>query len=157
MTFVRPLGTILPVAVATMSMGLKQAQVRARQNKTISENAMARPAGDGGLSTISSAAGRNAISSRSRRVTSREGNGTIFLAVLSADFMDTSLYAVKRCVAAAGLDQLVVAAVLDETSTLDGHDAIGPAHGRKAVRDDEDGAALGDLIHVVLDDALALI
>ena len=48
-------------------------------------------------------------------------------------------------------------AVLDEAAALDGDDAVGAAHGREAMGDDQHGAALRDLAHVLLDDALALI
>jgi hypothetical protein len=50
-----------------------------------------------------------------------------------------------------------VVAVLDEAAALDGDDAVGAAHGREAMGDDQHGAALRDLAHVLLDDALALI
>ena len=36
-------------------------------------------------------------------------------------------------------------------------DAVGATHGGEAVRDNDDGAPLGDLDHVVLDDALAFV
>ena len=64
MTLVRPLGTILPVAEATMSIVPHQDQTSAAQNSTAIVTAIARPIGDGGVSTISSAAGRKASSSR---------------------------------------------------------------------------------------------
>jgi hypothetical protein len=50
-----------------------------------------------------------------------------------------------------------VVAVLDEAAALDGDDAVGAAHGREAMGDDQHGAALRDLAHVLLDDALALV
>ena len=64
MTLVRPLGTIFPVAEATMSIVPQEAQASAAQNSRMMTAAIARPIGDGGVSTISSAAGRNASSSR---------------------------------------------------------------------------------------------
>jgi len=51
---------ILPVAEATISTRPKNAQARARQNRATMLNTIVRPAGDGGVSTISSAAGRKA-------------------------------------------------------------------------------------------------
>ena len=63
----------------------------------------------------------------------------------SAGFMETRLQAMERGVAAAGADQLVVGAVLDEPAALDGEDAVGAAHGGQAVGDDQHRAALGDL------------
>src|SRR5258708_21940724 len=63
-TLVRPLGTIFPVADATMSMVPHHAQVSAAQNNRMMVTPIARPIGDGGVATISSAAGRNASSSR---------------------------------------------------------------------------------------------
>jgi hypothetical protein len=53
--------------------------------------------------------------------------------------------------------QFVVRPVLDDAAALDGDDSIGAAHGRQAVSDHEHGAALAYLLHVVLDDSLALI
>jgi hypothetical protein len=48
-------------------------------------------------------------------------------------------------------------AVLDQAAALERDDAIRRPHGREPVRDDEDGARLGDLHHVLLNDALALV
>ena len=48
-------------------------------------------------------------------------------------------------------------AVFDQPTALKRHDAVGRTHRREPVRDDEDGAPFGDLLHVVLDDALALV
>src|ERR1700730_12639470 len=159
MVLVRPLVMILPGAEATMSILPNAAQPSARQNRAMIVTPIARPVGEGGDSTISRAAGRNAISSRSRRAF---GNGTTLADfvdsdVMDSDFMDATLHAVEGGIAPTGSDQLVVRAVLDKAAALNGHDAIAGAHGREAVRDDEDGAALGDLAHVLLDDALALV
>src|ERR1700755_2077348 len=101
MTLVRLLGTILPVADATMSMVPHHAQASAAQNIVMTTIAMARPAGEGGVSTLFSAAGRKASSSRPRRPRS----GTILPTDSSADFMDASLQAMERGITAAGLDQ----------------------------------------------------
>ena len=122
---------------------------------------IARPVGEGGDFTISSAAGRNAISSRSRRLRAF-GNGTILADFVDSDFMDSdfmdaTLHAVEGGIAPTGSDQLVVRAVLDKPAALNGHDAVAGAHRREAVRDDEHRAALGDLAHVLLNDALALV
>src|SRR5262249_23446946 len=152
MTLVRPLGMIFPCAEATMSILPNAAQASARQNMAMMVAPMARPIGEGGVSTTSSAAGRKASSSRSRRSRSF-GNGITLL----ADFMDAGLHAVEGGVAAAGPDQLVVGAVLDQAATLDRDDAVAAAHHREAVGDDEHGAALGDLAHVLLDDPFALV
>ena len=75
MTLVRPLGMILPGAVATMSTVPRQAQASASTNTMMIVAPIARPIGEGGVSTISSAAGRKA-SSWSRRRTRLSGNGT---------------------------------------------------------------------------------
>src|SRR5215472_9811732 len=139
---VRPLGMILPWADATMSIFPNAAQASARQNMAMMVTPTARPIGEGGVSTTSSAAGRNASSSRSRRSRAL-GNGMTLL----ADFINASLHAIEGCVAPAGPDQLVVGAVLDQAAAVDGDDAVAPAHRRQAVRDDEHGAALGDLLH----------
>jgi hypothetical protein len=62
MTLVRPLGTIFPVVAATISIVPAHAQLTATQNSKIIVAPIARPTGDGGVSAISSAAGRNASS-----------------------------------------------------------------------------------------------
>jgi hypothetical protein len=60
MTLVLPLGTIFPLADATMSIVPHQAHTSPAQNSRMIVDPIARPIGDGGVSTISSAAGRNA-------------------------------------------------------------------------------------------------
>src|ERR1700730_10610216 len=156
MVLVRPLVMILPGAEATMSILPNAAQPSARQNRAMIVTPIARPVGEGGDSTISSAAGRNAISSRSRRA-GVFGNGTTLADFMESDFMDATLHAVEGGIAPTGSDQLVMRAVLDQAAALNGHDAVAGAHRREAVRDDEDRATLGDLAHVLLDDALALV
>jgi len=54
---------ILPVADATMSIVPNHDQISARQNSRMMFATSRRPIGDGGVSTISSAAGRKASSS----------------------------------------------------------------------------------------------
>jgi hypothetical protein len=63
----------------------------------------------------------------------------------------------QRCIAAARLDQRVMGAVLDQAAALERDDAIRRPHGREPVRDDQNRPPLGDLLHVLLNDALALI
>ena len=65
-TLLRPLGTILPWAVAMIAIVPIEAQPIARHNAAAMTNAIVRPTGAGGVSTISNAAGKNARS-RSRR------------------------------------------------------------------------------------------
>src|SRR3954454_23136981 len=151
MILVRPVATILPGAVATISILPKAAQASARQNRAMMVMATARPIGEGGVSTISSAAGRKASSSRSRPWR-RLGNGMTAL----ADFMNAPLHAIEGRVTSAGPEQLFVRAVLDQATAIDGDNPVGRAHGRQAVSDDNDGPALGDIAHVLLNDALAL-
>jgi hypothetical protein len=79
------------------------------------------------------------------------------LAALSGGFMDPSLEAVEGGIASSDLDQILVHAVLDEALGVERDDPIGAAHGREPMRDDDDGAALGDLGHVTLDHPLALV
>ena len=71
--------------------------------------------------------------------------------------MEPALEAIQRRVAPAGPDQFVVAAVLDEASAVDGDDAVGIAHGRQTVRDDDDGSPFGDMLHFLFDDVFALV
>ena len=131
-TVVLPLGTIFPGADATMSMVPHHAHTSATQNKSMITAAVARPIGDGGVSTISSAAGRKASSSRrrpgSRRIgtTRRPGlTGSMDL----ARFMDACLQPMQRCIAAADVDQRVMCAVLNQTAALERYDPIRRPHG----------------------------
>src|SRR6516165_11148663 len=156
MTLVRPLGMIFPGAAAMMSTSPSDAQARAKANSAMIVKPMARPIGEGGVSTISSAAGRNASSYLSRRF-GPDGSEMTFLAAFSADFMDSGLQAMEGGIAAAGVDQIVMAAVLDEAARVNCDDPVGPPNRRQPVGDDEDGAALGDLLHVLLNHPLALI
>src|SRR6478735_2782005 len=160
MTLVRPFGTILPAAEATMSTVPHQDQASATQNSSAIVAAIARPIGDGGVSTISSAAGRKASSSPCLSRLRRNGM-TVSVRLTGraplANFIDTSLQPVQRRIATAGLDQRVMGAVLDQAAVLERDDAIRGPYGREPVRDDENGSSLGDLLHVVLDDPLALI
>src|SRR6516165_7244355 len=159
MTLVRPLGTIFPVAEVTMSIVPHHDQATAAPNSRMMLTPIARPIGDGGVSTISSAAGRNASSSPRRSGARRNGTtrvGSMGVAGLDC-FMEPCLYSMQRRVPAAGLDQRVVGAVLDQAAALERDDAVGRAHGRKAVRDDQNGSSLGNLPHVLLNDALAFI
>src|ERR1700738_4618016 len=130
---------ILPGAEATMSILPNAAQPSARQNRAMMVTPIARPVGEGGDSTISSAAGRNAISSRSRRAAAF-GNGTTLADFVDSDFMDSdfmdaTLHAVEGGIAPACPDQLVVRPVLDQAAALNGHDAVAAAPGPAAARE----------------------
>src|ERR1700676_2146409 len=121
MTLTRLLGRISPVADATMSIVLDQAQISAMQNRRMMTLPIARPIGDGGVSTISRAAGRNANSSL-RRGVRRNGKGRGVgppRADASADFMESPLQPMQRCVTATGLDQRIVASVLDKATAIE--------------------------------------
>ena len=91
---------------------------------------IARPIGDGGVSTISSAAGRKASSSRSRGVLVDGKEMIFFVAAIAAlaDFMDATLQSVERRVAPARANQFVVSAVLDEAPVIEREDAVGEAN-----------------------------
>jgi hypothetical protein len=71
--------------------------------------------------------------------------------------MNSCLQSMQRCVAAAGLDQPVMRAVFDQTAAIERDNAICRPHGREPVRDDQHRPPLGDIFHVVLNDALTLI
>src|SRR5262252_11190310 len=127
MTLVRMLGTIFPVAEATMSIVPHQAQASAAQNNNAIVPAIARPIGDGGVSTISSAAGRNASSSARRSCATRIGmTRRVEVADLAGlvDIVDPCLQPMQRCIAAACLDQRLVGTVLDQAAALERDDAI---------------------------------
>src|SRR5262249_39928703 len=155
MTLVRPLGTIFPVAEATVSMVPQAAQPNAVQNSRMMTAAMARPSGDGGVSTISSAAGRKARSlrrlSRACRKGIPPGIGLPGM-VGSVDFMNSCLQPMQRCIAAACLDQRVVSPVFHQPAALERDDAIHRPHGRQSVRNDQYRPSLGNFLHIVLDD-----
>lgn len=53
--------------------------------------------------------------------------------------------------------KLEMAPLLDDLAAFHRNDPVARAHGGEAVRDDDDGAALHDLLHIVLDDALTLV
>src|SRR5689334_11064388 len=143
-----------------MSTVPQAAQASAAPNRMTMVTPMARPIGEGGVSTISRAAGRKASSCRRRPFAWRRGMTTSAVradTTGSADFMEACLQPVQRGIAATGLDQRLMSAVLDQPAALEGEDAIGGTHGGKAMRDDQHRAATRDLLHVLLDDALALI
>src|ERR1019366_6728789 len=152
MTFVRPVGMIFPDAEPTISIWPNDAQASARQNSAMMVPPIAPASGGTGVSTISRAAGRKASSSAPRSLGIRKK-----LVAASANFMDACLQPVEGRVATTGVDQLVMRTVLHQAAAIDGHDAVSPAHGRQTVRDNEDGPALGDQRHVLLDDPLAFI
>src|SRR6266568_8318762 len=60
-------------------------------------------------------------------------------------------------ISAVAADQLVMAAFLNDAAALECNDAISLAYGRQAVGNDEDCPPCRDLLHVVLDGALALV
>src|SRR5258708_22790658 len=121
-------GTILPGADATMSTYARDAHRSAKQISAMIVAATPLPTGDAGVSTISSAAGRNAVSSALERALVF-GNEMILL----ADFMDARLKPVERGVTATGTNQLVVGSVLDDAAAFDGDDAVRAPDGGKPV------------------------
>src|SRR5258707_2503801 len=153
MSLVRPVGMILPGAVATTSTLPSDAHASATQKRAIMVAPIARPIGDGGVSAISSAAGRNASSYSPRRA-GGFGNGTI---VVLTDAMDACLEEVELCIAAIRADQLVMCTVLDDAASLDGDDAIGFADRRETVGDHEYRPVGCDPLHVLLDGPLAFV
>ena len=101
-------------------------QTNATQNSTTIVATIARPIGDGGVSTISSAAGRKASSSRLSLM--RRNGTTISVRLMGsaplADFIDSSLQPVQRRVTPAGLDQLVVGTILDQPAVIERDDPV---------------------------------
>src|SRR5690348_1350402 len=126
MTLSPPWATILPGAVATMSIWPKHAQASAALKIRMTTRPSARPTGDGGVSTISSAAGRNSVSTRSRPRGGRKPSNDAKIRQLevsgltsrlnklrrggrlaaSADFMETRLQAVQGGVVAAAAEKI---------------------------------------------------
>src|ERR1700712_4408969 len=100
MVLVRPVGTILPDAVAMMSTRPNTPQATASTKNRMIVAPTARPAGEAGVSRISSAAGRNwrAVASDRDRTcpASRLIRGTATL----ADDMQPRLHLVKARIAA---------------------------------------------------------
>src|ERR1700737_4859168 len=132
---------ILPLETATMSTRPNHAQISASVKTATRQWAPRRPIGEGGVSTISRAAGRNS------RSTLRMGlfwTGTTAV-VIWRSFIRTAfgsgLHGVKLGVAAAAAQQVLMGAVLGDASALDSQDAVGDPHRYQPVRDDEDGAA----------------
>src|ERR1700682_3029821 len=108
---------ICPCATATMSTVPTHAQAKATTNTAMMVKATARPIGDGGVSTISSAAGRNASSSLRRS--------------------GPCLEAIEGGISATGLDQIVMGAILDQAAPLDGDDPVGQSQRRQPMGDDK--------------------
>src|SRR3974377_2451705 len=104
---VRPLGMIFPEAVATMSIFPNEAQASAIQNSAMMLQLIISAYGVTGVSTTSRAAGRNACSSRLRL-----GAALRAAVAVSPDFMDPALQPIKRGIAAASLDQLIMDPIL---------------------------------------------
>src|SRR5260221_8454963 len=73
------------------------------------------------------------------------------------NFLDAGLDGVQGCVAPASGDELVVGAVFDKAAAVDGDDAVAAADGREPMRDDEHRSPPRNLLHALLDDALALV
>src|ERR1051326_2964089 len=106
-----------------------------QQKIAITVSATARPTGDAGVSTISSAAGRKAVSS-ALGLPESFGKETMFL----ANFMEARLQTMEIGVASGGADQLVVGTVLDDSALFDCNNAVGPTHGRQPMRNDQNRA-----------------
>src|SRR5690348_8114647 len=77
--------------------------------------------------------------------------------ILLADAMKVSLQEMELRVAAVRPNQLVMVTVLDDAARLERDNAVGGAHSGQAVRDDENGPACRDLLHVPLNGSFALI
>src|SRR6185436_17161941 len=110
-----------------MSISPKAAQASAAANTRMTVAPIARPAGDGGLSTISRAAGRNASSCAVRGACRCCEKSSTTL----ADFMQSSLRTEQRGIAPAAADQLLVSPILDDAPTLDRDDPVGVTHRRQ--------------------------
>src|SRR5262245_18602707 len=150
MTLVRPLGTIFPVADATISMVPAQAQTSAAQKSNMIVLLIARPIGDGGVSMISSAAGRKAsswaLSPRARPNELTRCVVNLAIAADLADLMDSCLQPMQRCVAAAGSDQHLVRAVFDQAAALERNDPIRRTYCGESMSDDQNRPSFGDVL-----------
>src|ERR1700761_70755 len=132
-----------------MSTFASDAQAAEKQKTTAIEMATALPTGDAGVSTISSAAGKNALSSLLRR-----GNAMIFL----ADFMNAShLEAVQIRVPTSRANEFFMRTVFDDTTVIDCNNTIGSPHRRQSMRNDHRRSAFDDSLHVLLDNLFALV
>src|ERR1700710_1021542 len=125
MVLVRPVGTIFPDAVAMISTRPDTAQATPSTKNNMIVAPIARPAGDAGVSRISSAAGRNW-----RAVSFRPHRGSLIFVPLSScnastDDMEARLHLVKGSVASRPVHQFVVGSILDQPSAFDGDDAVG--------------------------------
>src|SRR5262249_5239946 len=121
MTLLRPVGTILPGAVATISTQPSTAHVNASTKNVMIVPPMARPAGEAGVSMISSAAGRN-----SRSFWDLEGTDNLRdAATMSPHLQQSGLRAVERGVSAAAAHKFVMRAVFDDPAVIDRKYAVG--------------------------------
>src|SRR5687768_5666505 len=130
------------------------------KNATIS-HAIARPKRDGGVSITSTAAGRNSSSDRRRdgdfgraASSAHAARATANALLAPSSIGGPDLVAPQRRVAPAFAQQGIVRAVFDDLAVLERDDAVGNAHRRQPVRDDDDGAVLADEPHVLLNRAL---
>jgi hypothetical protein len=55
------------------------------------------------------------------------------------------------------LEQGIMRASFNDFAFVHHDDAVGMAHGGEAVRDDEHGAALANMLHIALDDGFAFV
>src|SRR5581483_2025179 len=149
---VPPEGTIFPGAEATMSMWPNEAHPTTKQNMAMIVAATTRPAGEAGVSTISNAAGKNAVSSALSRLRAL-GNGAADL----ANFMDPRLQTIQVGITSGRPTQLVMRAILDNPPLLDSDNAIGSTYCRQAMSDDQCSAPRHDLSHIVLNDLFAFV
>ncbi len=124
---------IFPRAVTTTSTVPNIDQIAPAQKMAIMIPAIARPIGEGGLSVISKAAGRNASSYSGRlrpvNATARLSDVAIAAEGLLVGAMQAGLQKMEIRVASFAADQFLMRAVLDDAAALERDDPIGVAHG----------------------------
>ena len=152
----RPVGSSLPGATALTSSRPKNDQAKAAAKTAQIVSIVATGSGEGGVSRISSAAGRNS------RLRPGTAEATLRPARARAAHRDLRSGSDCSCpqprIETVGTrQQLLVRAGFDDLAAAHADDAVAVAHCGETVGDDDDGAAAHDRAHVALDDALALV
>ena len=159
MTLTRPVGWNLPCATAMMSIRPKYAQAIDAAASAQMIQISATRTGEGGVSRISSAGARNALSALRRRgAGGRFGAGLRDGLVHAEISTDSTLKSPKMRVEPAGaFQELLVGARFDDAPVDHADDAMTAAHRRQTMGDDDDGSVPDDPTHVALDQTLAVI
>src|SRR5262247_963604 len=159
MTLEWPLGMTLPWATATISMVPKAAQRIAAANTAMIVQVNIRPTGDGGASSISSTAGRNSQACPLAGVVRRWRWLSMVwcLSPLHCGVLTAVLVRLQPGVIALALQEFRVGPILDNTSLVEHQDAVGRAHGRQTMGNEEHRPSPAHVGKVALNNGFGLV